>query len=336
MNIQRFCTDNEKNCANIAIYDSNFSQMSWDFFKNVTITELEIYGEGQVSVNLNNKFFQKSLTNITRLLCMNFSLSNLTNLNTGIEKITLSNLSMRNIELHYFKKLIKLKYLSINFNVLNIIKNFTFEDLNKLEYLILTNNNIENIESNAFKGLYYLRVLDLNYNSILELHIDTFKIMVQSGNRLVKHITNINLRKNNLKVIKSRLFVFDHMYSIDLSYNQITKIENNAFYFETILYLNLQGNHLSSLDEYVFYTINIKSLLSISDNKIKCNCYLQWIGTHTKMWKYLNNTVNENITCYKDNQLLTHYIENVQCSRKGIFKISIYIYILTITIHFSL
>ena len=294
-------------------------------FENVKFTALEIYGNNKVSVNLNNKIFQKSLTNITRLLCMNFILSNLTNLNTVIEKISFSNLSIQNIELHYFKKLIKLKYLSIQLNDLNIIKNFTFEDLKKLEYLTLTENNITNIESSSFKGLYSLRVLDLNYNAILELHIDTFKIMDQSGNHLAKIITNINLRKSKLKVIRSRLFVFDEMDSIDLSYNQITYIEKNAFSIKNILYLNLRGNNLSSIDEYVFHTINITLLLSIFDNKIICNCDLQWIERHTKMLEHLNHNANKNIKCQKDEQLLTSYIENSTC--KGIFMISIYIYI---------
>ena len=128
-------------CLNLWIEDSNFSEINWGVFENDKFTALEIYGNNKGSVNLNNKIFQKSLTNITRLLCMNFILSNLTNLNTGIVNISFSNLSIINIELYYFKNLIKLKHLSINYNDFNIIKNFTFEDLNKLEYL--TYNNIQ-------------------------------------------------------------------------------------------------------------------------------------------------------------------------------------------------
>ena len=312
-------------CLNLVIEDSNFSEINWGVFENVKFTDLEIYGKHKVSVNLNNKIFQKSLTNITRLLCMNFRLSNLTNLNTGIEKISFSNLSMRNIELYYFKNLIKLKHLSINYNDFNIIKNFIFEDLNKLEYLILTYNNITNIESSSFKGLYSLLVLNLNFNAILELNIDTFKIMDQSGNHLAKMINYIYLRKSKLKVIRSRLFVFDEMVSIDLSNNQIIYIEKNAFSIKNIDYLYLQGNKLSSIDEYVFHTINITLLLSIFDNKIICDCNLQWIERHTKMLEHLNNNENKNTKCYKDEELLISYIENSTC--KGIFMISIYIYI---------
>ena len=306
-------------CLNLWIEDSNFSEINWGVFENVKFTALEIYGKNKVSVNLNNKIFQKSLTNITRLLCMNFRLSNFTNVNTGIEEISFSNLSLRNIELHYLKNLNKLIHLSITLNNVNIINNFTFKDLNKLEYLNLTQNNIKNIESIAFKGLYSLRVLDLNYNSILELHIDTFKIMDQSGNRLAKIITNINLQKSKLKVIRSRLFIFDEMDSIDLSYNQITDIEKNAFTIKNIVSLKLQGNQLSSIDEYIFHTINIMLLLSIFDNKIICNCDLKWIERHTKMLEHLNHNANINIKCQNDKQLLTSYIENSTC--KGIYMI---------------
>ena len=304
-------------CAVFNITDSNFSEINWGNSENIKFTDLEIYGYNQISVNLNNKIFQKSLTNITRLLCMNFKLLNLTHLNNGIEQIYFSNLSIRNIELHYFKNLIKLKHLTIHLNNLNIIKNFTFENLKKLEYLILTYNNITNIESSSFKGLYSLRVLDLNFNTILELHIDTFKIMDQSRNHLVKIITNINLHKSKLKVIRSRLFVFDVMESIDLSYNQITVIENNAFSIKNILYLNLRGNKLSSIDEYVFHTINITIVFDIFDNKIICNCNLQWIERHTKMFEHLNHFFNKNIKCNEEEQLLTSYIENATC--KGIY-----------------
>ena len=305
------------NCAVLNITDSNFSEINWGNSENIKFTELEIYGYNQISVNLNNKIFQKSLKNITSLLCRDFILINITNLNTGIELISFYNLSMRNIELHYLKKLIKLKHLTIHLNYFNIIKNFTFEDLKKLEYLTLTNNNITNIESSSFKGLYSLLVLNLNFNAILELHIDTFKIMDQSGNYLAKTIININLRKSKLKVIKSRLFVFDAMESIDLSYNLITDIEKNAFSIKNIQYLNLQGNKLSSIDEYVFHTINITLFLAIYGNKIICNCNLQWIERHTKMLEHLNYFLNENIKCNKYEQLLTSYIENSKC--KGIY-----------------
>ena len=217
------------------------------------ITDLEIYGNNKFNFNLNTKIIvYKSPNNIIKLLCMNFKLINVTNLNTDIKEISFYNLSMRNIGLHYFKNLNKLHHLTITSNDLNIIKNFTFEDLNKLEYLILTYNNIQNIESSSFKGLYSLRVLYLNFNAILELHIDTFKIMDQTENRLAKVLTNINLQESKLKVIRSKLFVFDEMDSIDLSYNQTTDIEKNAFFIKNIVYLNLQGNKLSPIDEYVY------------------------------------------------------------------------------------
>ena len=70
--------------------------------------------------------------------------------------------------------------------------------------------------------------------------------MNRLGNSLVKNITFINLQINRLKVIKSRLFVFDEMESIVLSDNQITTIENNAFSIKNI-------DSIISKKSFIFY-----------------------------------------------------------------------------------
>ena len=205
-------------------------------------------------------------------------------------------------------------------NSVNTIRNYTFIDLNELVYLGLIENNITHIESGAFSGLYYLDNLDLNYNAILGLHADTFKIMNRLGNILAKNISFINLFESKLKVIKSRLFVFDKMELIDLSYNQITTLENNSFFIIFIKDIYLEGNMLSSINEYVFHNININVSLSIFKNIITCNCELHWILKHEKMLGHLNNKANANIECNNDTQLLKDYVENSTCiSTKGIY-----------------
>ena len=269
---------------------------------------------------MDKTIFQKSFNKIKTLDCRNFKLINLTNLNTDIYRIYLYNVYLREIELHYFKNLKKLYFLSITYNSVNTIRNYTFIDLNELVYLVLQNNYITHIECGAFSGLYYLAYLDINYNAILGLHTDTFKIMNRLGNILAKNISFINLSESKLKVIKSRLFIFDKMESIDLSYNQITTLENNTFSIIFINYIYLEGNMLSSIDEYVFHNININLLLSIFENIITCNCDLHWIVKHEKMLGHLNNEENANIECNNDTQLLKDYVENSTCiSTKGIY-----------------
>ena len=281
-----------------------------------------------VSFDMNKITSQKSFNNMITLYCSNFMLINVTNINPDISNIYFTNLYLREIELHYFKNLNKLIHLSVQTNNINNIKNYTFMDLNELIYLVLSKNNITHIESGAFAGLYYLKILNLAYNSILVLHTDTFNIMNRLGNSLVKNITFINLYTNRLKVIKSRLFVFDKMESIDLSYNQITTIENNAFSINNIDSILLLGNRLSSIDEFVFNTLNIKLLLDVYNNTITCNCELRWIKNHKKMLNHLNRGNNGYIKCHKDTQLLTDYINNLTCNTsKGIYIIYIYIYI---------
>ena len=117
------------------------------------ITQLDIFGHGDVSLILNDSLFQKRFRDITKLNCLNFKLVNFTKINNNIEYIWFYNLNIHYLELHYFKNLYKLKILKIFFNNISVIQNFTFNDLHKLNHLNLTNNNIEHIESRAFAGL---------------------------------------------------------------------------------------------------------------------------------------------------------------------------------------
>ena len=265
-----------------------------------------------------NDTFGIILQTISRLECRNFRLQNFPHLNAEMIQIIFDNMYMRQIELYYFKNLTKLQLLKVSGNDINTIKDRTFTDLEQLEMLILNKNNITNIESDAFIGLYKLIRLELTNNAIVNLHVDTFKIMDCSGTNLTGNLIYISVRKNEIKVIKSSLFVLRGMTTLNLAYNQITMIENNSLP-NNIDSLYLEGNHLSSIDKRVFYEINIKKL-TIFENEIECNCNLNWIENHSKMKVHLNNGENQYMKCYKDTQLLKTYIEHVICiTIKGIY-----------------
>ena len=51
------------------------------------ITQLDIFGHGDVSLILNGSLFQKRFRDITKLNCNNFKLVNFTNINNNIEYI---------------------------------------------------------------------------------------------------------------------------------------------------------------------------------------------------------------------------------------------------------
>ena len=228
-----------------------------------------------------NDIFGIILQTISRLECRNFRLQNFPHLNADMIEIVFDNMYMRNIELYYFLNLTKLKALKVAGNDINTIKDLTFTDLEKLEFLNLNKNNIKNIESDAFSGLYILISLDLTHNAIVNLHVDTFKIMDRSGTNLSANLIYINIGENDIKVITSSLFFVQEMMILNLSYNKITIIENNSLP-NKIGSLHLESNHLSSIDKLIFYDINIKKL-TIFENKIECNCNLNWIVNHSKI-----------------------------------------------------
>ena len=293
--------------------------------KDSNITQLSIYGYDDVSLNLNAELFQKKLKNITTLKCRQFRLINFNNVNINIKYIQFSSLSIQRIEIHYFEDLHELTYLNIRHNNISIINNDTFKDLHKLNELFLVYNNIIYIESRAFVGLYKLVMLYLNGNSLLVLDIHLFRITNMLGFDLTKTIRDIKLRNSELKIIKSRSFIFDNMTSINLSDNKITSLENNAFEINIIEIINLQRNKLSTISRQVFFTINIIEILNLSDNELECDCGLYWIKNNTKMLNHLKKIVNKDMTCGQ-NMLLKH-IEYLNCYfLRGTLYIYIYIY----------
>ena len=282
-----------------------------DSYDADTVVRVNIQSHNDVQVNLNAAIFQRALTNIKILRCENFELTNFTGVNSDVENISFSNLKIRRIEIHYFKKLKQLKYLNVVFNNITNLQNYVFKDLRKLIILNISNNNIQIIETNAFSGLYLLSTLDIHFNSICILDRRTFNILDIVGSDLTKTITNINLHKNELNIIESGSFIFDEMYSIDLSYNRIAIINKNAFDVKSIVYLNLEGNLLSSISRNVFYDLNIEIKLILFNNKIVCDCKLKWIRNHNGMLTQLQKYENKDIRCGKIE--LSKYIEDMKC-----------------------
>ena len=248
--------------------------------KALNVTQLSIHGDGVVSLVLNSSIFQNRIENITTLRCYRFRLINLTTVNINIKRIEFNNLHIQLLESHYFKDLYELTYLKIRDNNISTIQNKTFMDLRKLNKLLLSYNHITHIASNAFAGLYSLLLLDLNFNSLSVLDAHTFRINTNIGFNITKTIRYIRLLKSELKIIKSRLFIFDDMSSIDLSYNKISSIEQNAFDIKIIENIYLEGNKLSTISKQVFYSITIKNVLRVYGNKITCDCELYWIKNH--------------------------------------------------------
>ena len=322
MNTQKTYSHAIKPCAHITIRNSHLAISNWNSIEHITITTLQITGFNNASYSVNNSIFKQSLQRIEYLICSDFKLVNFTNLNTDIKKIHFNNLSLRKIEHNYFKNLTKLKVLRITNNNINIIETLTFINLNKLTCLHLNNNKINTIEAYAFTGLYSIRYLNLADNSIVNLHIETFRIMDRTLTYLSKTLTHIFLEKNKLIEIKSGLFIFDNMNVLNLSNNQITTIQINSFNITNIEYIYLEGNQLSSIDKLVFYNIHITKSLTIFNNTIKCNCALTWITKHTKMLSHLNRKANRNIRCYNYNRtLLLNYIRKKICiTITGIFR----------------
>ena len=167
-------------------------------------------------------------------------------------RLDLSRLEINDVqkEVEGLKKLIELKYLSLNGN--NIREIAGLDTLVNLKHLDLSQNNIREIA--GLDTLVNLKHLDLSQNNIREI----------AGLDTLVNLGDLNLLQNNIEFV-SGLENLTKLYRLNLSYNKIKEIEgleNLTKLFE----LHINNNRISKMQGLE----NLEKLkfLSIKENAI--------------------------------------------------------------------
>lgn len=143
------------------------------------------------------------------------------------------------------QKLPKLVEFFVRKTGLKIVRNFYFNDMQKLERLHLVDNAISTIEMGSFKDLISVEAISLANNVIETLYEKLFILMIK--------LEEINLKDNNIKSLEPTIF--------NIPNGKLTKI-------------NLLNNACLSRKFIGDYLNNISRL--IDDLETKCRRQTNW------------------------------------------------------------
>ncbi|XP_039190771.1 nyctalopin isoform X1 [Crotalus tigris] len=168
----------------------------------------------------------------------------------GMENLTHVYLEKNKIEAVAYNSLlglIRLKYLNLQVNRINVIHNRAFQDCQKLEYLYLNDNFISDLPDNSFDGLRHLKMLNL-------------------GGNFFKIVSNTWFQdQSELEVLY-------------LDRNWISYIEEGAFEnLTSLVYLHLNSNNLTTLPFLVFQPVYLLGRLYLFRNPWECDCKIEWL-----------------------------------------------------------
>lgn len=110
----------------------------------------------------------------------------------SLEKLTLINVGLEDIEDQAFYDVPHLTYLSLAANRLTAVKRGYFENVKSLKVLSLSANSIATIDANAFDPLVHLKKIYLDRNELRKINSDLFVKMM--------HIVVIDLSFNSVNV----------------------------------------------------------------------------------------------------------------------------------------
>ncbi|XP_025021373.1 nyctalopin [Python bivittatus] len=168
----------------------------------------------------------------------------------GMENLTHIYLEKNKIEAVAYNSLlglIRLKYLNLQVNRINVIHNRAFQDCQKLEYLYLNDNLISDLPENSFDGLWHLKMLNL-------------------GGNFLRNVSNTWFQdQSELEVLY-------------LDRNWISYIEEGAFEnLTSLVSLHLNSNNLTTLPFLVFQPVYFLGRLYLFRNPWECDCKIEWL-----------------------------------------------------------
>lgn len=194
-----------------------------------------------------------------------------------------------------FPPLTNLAELFIGVNSFNILERGAFEKLKKLTTLNLYGAQLSNITSGSFVGLESLRILDLASNrlpriptkelailnrlEVLNIGMNDFEIIGEKAFDGLKNLHEIQIigAKKLIRVQNNAFIENENLRAIRLTNNEeLSQFESAAFHGLPFLKeLILKNNAIESIKESLYEWNNLEQL-DLSDNPLRCDCYLLW------------------------------------------------------------
>ena len=157
--------------------------------------------------------------------------------NAEVKEFSANDCSIQEIYYDTFNDAVKLNYLSLSFNKIQILPATMFRKNTQLQTLKLDHNGILRLPTDIFHGLRMLRTLKLSHNKIVHLPLYQFYDQV--------NLETLELNNNLITVISARQFITNiKLTFIDLHSNRLTTIDNDAFdgAFNSLQKLDLEHN----------------------------------------------------------------------------------------------
>ncbi|RWS16198.1 uncharacterized protein B4U79_09466 [Dinothrombium tinctorium] len=121
-----------------------------------------------------------------------------------------------------FDELRKLKFLSLDFNLLRTIHTDLFRSLPNLAYIFMSYNKLTSIADETFNEMENLLLIDLSYNHIKQIKSNAFSNL--------NAIETIDLEGNDIEFIEHEAFVnLPRLKQLNLSFNKLRSVHFNAF-----------------------------------------------------------------------------------------------------------
>ncbi|XP_071960188.1 uncharacterized protein [Antedon mediterranea] len=232
-----------------------------------------------------------------------------------------------------FNNLEQIEYLSLSWNLIEVIP--SFEGLAEVQKLFLSNNLIHTINSSAFVNLHKLEELYLDANLITQIepgwsnnlqflrHLDLSENFLSESFRQ-QHIIGLtqntwievlSLSNNSLLQIPCKDIVKNtHLIHLDLSYNSITTIENNCLnHLKYLKVLDLKSNKIKTIDEFALQTMSRLDTVILDNNSIRTLPPYWLRGTSVS---HVNLNSNELVSlsnesfCGLENLVIVHLLKN--------------------------
>jgi Leucine-rich repeat (LRR) protein len=106
----------------------------------------------------------------------------------------------------------------------------------------------------------------------LELSNNNLENIPSEGLRHMLNLAELNLAKNNIKIIFGDSLSNMKLSFLDLSGNKIQTIHQKAFHqVKSIKQLNIQDNELSEVPSALFQSFEKLEILDIGQNSLSCN-----------------------------------------------------------------
>lgn len=248
----------EINLSGNLIEESLLKRIHFKALKNLKILNL--------SRNKLIKSMGYSIFKDTFLQTLNMSRVNLEVLDTlGNSNLTVVDFSFNNIKKvpkFVFEKLFNLKFLNLSNNQISKLEGAVFQELRSLKELRLSFNQLKSLPKSIFNGVRSLEVLDLSNNFLT----------IIDGLETLKHLKELNLHNNSLKIVSSGKSLPNSLRIVDVSQNSLTFIGRNTFSNLDkldLLDISYTNSFYIDFDETSFEPLKALKVLKLKGNKIR-------------------------------------------------------------------